>query len=56
MEGRVLSKNGPVSISSSPDFAQAYIFIQTFGPLLKLPPVTLSSLENFFEQGEPHKP
>ncbi|XP_064394220.1 remodeling and spacing factor 1-like [Halichondria panicea] len=53
MEGRVLSKNGPVSISSSPDFAQAYIFIQTFGPLLKLPPVTLSSLENFFEQGCP---
>lgn len=40
------------SISASPDFAQVYIFIQTFGSLLKLPPVTLSGLEDFFLQGK----
>ncbi len=52
MEDRVSSKDGSVSISSSPDFAQAYIFIQTFGSLLKLPRITLSDFENFFVQGE----
>ncbi len=40
------------SISSSPDFAQAYTFIQTFGSLLKLPLITLSNFEEFFVKGK----
>ena len=40
------------SISASPDFAQTYVFIQTFGRLLKLPFVTLTDLEQFFIEGK----
>ena len=39
-------------VSSLPDFAQIFLFLQKFGSLLMFPPVFLSDLENFFLSGE----
>lgn len=55
MEAAVESKsseNESESISALPDFAQVYVFIQTFGRQLKLPYVNLTDLEQFFIDGE----
>lgn len=41
------------TISSFPDFAQIFAFLQLFGAVLHLPPVTLKDLEDFFTFGKP---
>ena len=41
-----------VLVSSSPNFAQIFMFLQNFGPLLAFPTVFLSDLENFFLRGK----
>ena len=40
------------TISSLPEFAQIYAFLQLFGTSLQLPPVTLRELEDFFSHGK----
>lgn len=35
-------------ISSRPEFAEIYIFLQIFGPLMKLSEINLKYLEDFF--------
>ena len=42
----------PPTISSLPDFAQIFTFLQLFGVALHLPPVTLKELEDFFSYGK----
>lgn len=39
------------TISSLPDFAQIFAFLQLFGNALHLLPVTLKDLEDFFAYG-----
>lgn len=43
------------TISSLPDFAQIYAFLQLFGTSLQLPSVTLRELEDFFSHGKHNK-
>ena len=40
------------TISSLPDFAQIFAFLQLFGNTLHLFPVTLKDLEDFFTNGK----
>ena len=39
-------------ISSLPEFAEIFLFLQIFGPLMKLRSVTLKALEDFFINGK----
>ena len=43
------------TVSSLPDFAQIFVFLQLFGEALHLSPVTLKDLENFFAYGKYQK-
>ncbi len=38
-------------ISSFPEFAEIFLFLQIFGPLINLSAVTLKALEDFFIDG-----
>lgn len=55
MEGSVkgIEENSETeqTISSLPDFAQIFAFLQLFGNALHLLPVTLKDLEDFFAYG-----
>lgn len=55
MEGNVkgIEENSETeqTISSLPDFAQIFAFLQLFGNALHLLPVTLKDLEDFFAYG-----
>ena len=35
-------------VSSLPEFAEIYIFLEIFGPLINLTKINLKELENFF--------
>jgi len=39
-------------ISSFPEFAEIFLFLKIFGPLINLPAVTLKALEDFFMNGK----
>lgn len=39
-------------ISSLPDFAEIFMFLQNLGPYMKLSSINLIDLENFFREGE----
>lgn len=39
------------TVSSLPDFAEIFIFLQGLGPYMKLPRITLEDLESFFGKG-----
>ena len=39
-------------ISSQPEFAEIYIFLQIFGPLMNLSKINLKDLEDFFINGK----
>ncbi len=40
------------TISSLPDFAEIFLFLQNLGPYMKLPGINLADLENFFRIGK----
>ena len=40
------------TVSSLPDFAEVFVFLQNLGPHMKLPKISLADLENFFRRGE----
>ena len=40
------------TVSSLPDFAEIFLFLQNLGPYMNLPIVSLFDLENFFRVGE----
>lgn len=39
------------AITSLSDFAEIFIFLQSFGPYMKLPKINLADLEVFFRKG-----
>lgn len=39
-------------ISSLPDFAEIFMFLQNLGPYMKLSNINLIDLENFFREGK----
>ena len=42
-------------ISSLPDFAEIFLFLQNLGPYMKLSNINLIDLENFFREGKQSK-
>lgn len=40
------------TISSLPDFAEIFLFLQNIGPYMKLPGISLEDLVNFFRTGK----
>ena len=52
-ESTVDRSNESPTVSSLPDFAQIFVFLQVFGVSLNLPPVTIKELEDFFTYGKP---
>ena len=41
-----------IFVSSLPDYAQVFMFLRNFGTIFEFPPVSLSSLVDFFLSGE----
>ena len=39
------------AISSLPDFAEIFVFLQNFGPYMQFPRISLADLENSFRKG-----
>ena len=39
------------NISSVPDFAEIFVFLQSLGPYMKFPEINLVDLEDFFGRG-----